>query len=170
MFLCVQTSTRRKKDRESRQCTLQQELDGRLSPSLPQLKLTRLLQVLQLYKVIGAWNNNTCNTIKSWYGCILTCAWWISLHNVSVQFQYLNHWVKHKGDTISFQLRALCRQNVFFFSYFNLEHIFMCADPHPTKERQRATSVHSTKRTPWKTQLLPSTAGIESIAPGMTAV
>ncbi|XP_067019316.1 uncharacterized protein [Acropora muricata] len=39
-------------------------------------------------------------------------------------------------------------------------------DAQATKERQRATSVLSTARTPWKTQLFPSTAEIDSIAPG----
>ena len=43
--LYVQTSTRQKKEREPRQSTLQQELNGRLNLSLQQLKLTPLLQV-----------------------------------------------------------------------------------------------------------------------------
>ncbi|XP_044179343.1 uncharacterized protein LOC114955620 isoform X2 [Acropora millepora] len=42
-------------------------------------------------------------------------------------------------------------------------------DAQATKERQRATSVHSTSRTPWKTQLFLSTAGIDSIAPDRDA-
>ena len=46
----------------------------------------------------------------------------------------------------------------------------MCSDPHATKEREKATSVHSTTRTPWKTQPPLSTAEIGSIASGMTAV
>ncbi|XP_067019313.1 uncharacterized protein [Acropora muricata] len=41
-------------------------------------------------------------------------------------------------------------------------------DAQATKERQRATSVLSTARTPWKTQLFPSTAEIDSIAPETT--
>ena len=56
------------------------------------------------------------------------------------------------------------------FRHINLEHVFMCTDPHATKERQRATSVHFTTRNSWKIQLFPSTAGLDSIAPGMTAV
>ena len=46
----------------------------------------------------------------------------------------------------------------------------MCTDQHATKEKQKATSVHSTKRTPWKTQPFPTTAEIDSIAPGITAI
>ena len=46
----------------------------------------------------------------------------------------------------------------------------MCTDLHATKERQKVTPVHSTTRTPWNTQPLPSTAEIDSIAPGMTAI
>ena len=47
----------------------------------------------------------------------------------------------------------------------------MCTDSHATKERQKATSVHSTRRTPWKsTQPFPSTAEIDSIVPGITAM
>ena len=53
MSLCVQASTPQKKDGELRQSTLQQELHGRLSLSLQQLKLAQLLQVWQPYKVIG---------------------------------------------------------------------------------------------------------------------
>ncbi|XP_015760613.1 PREDICTED: uncharacterized protein LOC107339810 isoform X5 [Acropora digitifera] len=39
------------------------------------------------------------------------------------------------------------------------------SNPEATKERGRATSVHSTTRTRWKTQSLPSTAEIDSITP-----
>ena len=46
----------------------------------------------------------------------------------------------------------------------------MCTDPHATKERQKASSVHSTRRTPWKTEPSLSTAEIGSIASGVTAV
>ena len=46
----------------------------------------------------------------------------------------------------------------------------MCTDRHATKEGQGATSVHSTTRTPWKTQPFPSTAEIDSISSGMTAI
>ena len=46
----------------------------------------------------------------------------------------------------------------------------MCTDSHETKERQKATSVHSTRRTPWKAQPFPSTAEIDSIAPGITTM
>ena len=46
----------------------------------------------------------------------------------------------------------------------------MCTDPQGTKERETATSVHSTTRTRWKTQSLPSTAEIDSITPGVTAI
>ncbi|XP_015760616.1 PREDICTED: uncharacterized protein LOC107339810 isoform X8 [Acropora digitifera] len=42
-------------------------------------------------------------------------------------------------------------------------------DPEATKERGRATSVHSTTRTRWKTQSLPSTAEIDSITPDQHA-
>ena len=56
------------------------------------------------------------------------------------------------------------------FPYTNLEDVFMCTDRDATKERQKATSVHSTNGTPWKTQPFPSTAEVDSIAPGMTAI
>ena len=46
----------------------------------------------------------------------------------------------------------------------------MCTGKHATKERRRATSVHSATRSPWKTQPFPSTAEIGSIASGMTAI
>ena len=46
----------------------------------------------------------------------------------------------------------------------------MCTDPQATKERQKATSVDSSTRTQRKTQPFPSTAEIDSIAPGMTAI
>ena len=46
----------------------------------------------------------------------------------------------------------------------------MCTDQHATKEKPKATSVHSTTRTPWKTQPFPTTAEIVSIAPGITAI
>lgn len=62
------------------------------------------------------------------------------------------------------------RSKVEIFRHISLEHVFMCTDAHATKERQGATSVHSTSRTPWKTQLFLSTAGIDSIAPVMKTV
>ncbi|XP_067019925.1 uncharacterized protein [Acropora muricata] len=43
------------------------------------------------------------------------------------------------------------------------------SNPHATKEREKATSVHSTTRTPWKTQPSLSTAEIGSIASGKHA-
>ena len=43
----------------------------------------------------------------------------------------------------------------------------MCTDPHATKERQKATPVHSTTRISWMSQPFPSTAEIGSIASGM---
>ena len=46
----------------------------------------------------------------------------------------------------------------------------MCTDPQATKEREGATSVHSTTRTRWKTQPFPSTAEIDSITPGVTTI
>ena len=65
---------------------------------------------------------------------------------------------------------SACVVKMGIFPYINQEDVFMCTDPHTTKERQRATSVHSTTRTPWKTQPFPSTAEIGSIASGMTAM
>lgn len=46
----------------------------------------------------------------------------------------------------------------------------MCTDPQVTKERHKATPVRSTTRTRWTTQPFPSTAEIDWIAPGMTAI
>ena len=46
----------------------------------------------------------------------------------------------------------------------------MCTDSHKTKERQKATSVDSTRRSPWKAQPFPSTAEIDSIVPGITTM
>lgn len=46
----------------------------------------------------------------------------------------------------------------------------MCTDRHTTKEKQKATSVHSTAGTPWKTQSFPFTTEVDSIAPGMKAI
>ena len=47
----------------------------------------------------------------------------------------------------------------------------MCTDQHATKEKQKATSLHSTKTTTrWMTQPFPTTAEIDSIATGMTAI
>ena len=56
------------------------------------------------------------------------------------------------------------------FPYIKIEDVFMCTDRQKKKEGQGATSVHSITRTRWKTQPLPSTAEIDSIAPGMTAI
>ena len=55
--------------------------------------------------------------------------------------------------------------------YINFEDVFMCTDPHATKERQKATPVHSaTTRISWMSQPFPSTAEIGSIAPGMATI
>ena len=56
------------------------------------------------------------------------------------------------------------------FLLYNLDDIFVYTGPRATKETQIVTPVHSTTRTASKSQPFLSTAKIESIAPGMTAV
>ncbi|XP_074629492.1 uncharacterized protein LOC141887090 isoform X2 [Acropora palmata] len=76
---------------------------------------------------------------------------------------YANPILKPLIDIIAFMSAVWSKIEI--FRHINLEDVFMCTDPNAIKERQRATSVHSTTITPWKTQLFPSTAGIDSIAP-----
>ena len=56
------------------------------------------------------------------------------------------------------------------FPYINLNDVFMCTDSHATKEKQKATSVHSTTKTPGKSQRFFFTAEIDSIFPGITTM
>ena len=67
----------------------------------------------------------------------------------------------------NYELRVV---KIGIFPNINLEDVFMCTDPHATKEKGRATSVHSTTRTPWRNQPFPSTAEFDSIATGMKAI
>ena len=75
-------------------------------------------------------------------------------------------WSRH--DMIA--VMSVVKSKIEIFPYINLENAFMCTDRHATKEGQGATSVHSITRTLWKTQPFPSTAEIDWIAPGMTAI
>ena len=79
---------------------------------------------------------------------------------------YIMYTIRH--DMIA--VMSVVKSKIGIFPYTNLEDDFMCTDLHATKKGQGATSVHSITRTRWKTQPFPSTAEIDSIASGMTAI